>query len=251
MLEPPFVNRDRELRALENLVTSYRPLPIYLYGPEGCGKSRLLREFIARLRGRGDVIAIYVDFSGYNARRTVDLDSILRSSITGHSRFISAFLDTIRSLNMSLNYENIFSVSLSFLADIAVRVMTREEVKGKGLILVYDDLARGVEDLRTLANILKGLYNYIQEAPPRYGLGFLNVVVTTSEGVSLREVSRHTYVSRPMLVWNLSKESFEDLFSKLNPPGSVSFSGVWRLLGGVILGSCGSLLQCTHGILKQ
>jgi len=232
MLEPPFVDRDRELRALENLVTSYRPLPIYLYGPEGCGKSRLLREFVTRSRGRSDVIALYVDFSGYDARRAVDLDSILRSSIVSHNRFISAFLDTIRSLNMSLNYENVLSVSLSFLADIAARAMTREEVRGKGLILVYDDLTRGVGDLRTLANILKSLYNYIQEAPPRYGLGFLNVVVTTSEGASIREVSRHTYVSRPMLVWNLSKDSFEDLFRRLNPPESVSFSDTWRLLGG-------------------
>ena len=52
-----FVGRASEISALELLSNKGAPTPIYLYGPEGCGKSRLVREFVSYFSG----LSVYVD----------------------------------------------------------------------------------------------------------------------------------------------------------------------------------------------
>ncbi|RLE83654.1 MAG: hypothetical protein DRJ67_11815, partial [Thermoprotei archaeon] len=50
--EPRFVDRIEELEFLEELsIKGFYPV-LYIYGPEGCGKTRLLREFYSRIGGR-------------------------------------------------------------------------------------------------------------------------------------------------------------------------------------------------------
>ena len=55
MLGVRFVDRVDELGALLGLAERGSGVPVYLYGPGGCGKTRLLREFARRLSGRGGV----------------------------------------------------------------------------------------------------------------------------------------------------------------------------------------------------
>jgi len=58
-----FVDRVKELESLREYSSCFRALVLYLYGPEGYGKTRLLREFISRFdRFFGDdAIAVYID----------------------------------------------------------------------------------------------------------------------------------------------------------------------------------------------
>jgi len=56
-----FINRVEELEALRRFSSEFRPVPLYIYGAEGCGKTRLLKEFVERLHGYfGDEgVAVY------------------------------------------------------------------------------------------------------------------------------------------------------------------------------------------------
>ena len=56
----PFVNREEELRVLEKMSYTGRYLPLYIYGPEGCDRTRLLREFVNKAKAHRDFV-VYVD----------------------------------------------------------------------------------------------------------------------------------------------------------------------------------------------
>jgi len=46
----PFVGRRAELEALRRYNARQMPMPIFVYGPEGCGKSCLFREAVRRFK---------------------------------------------------------------------------------------------------------------------------------------------------------------------------------------------------------
>jgi predicted AAA+ superfamily ATPase len=59
-LEVEFVDRDRAIRQIYELAEKGTRVPLVIYGPEGCGKSALLKQATEVLRERGfDVI--YID----------------------------------------------------------------------------------------------------------------------------------------------------------------------------------------------
>ena len=49
--------------------------------------------------------------------------------------------------------------------------------------------------------------------------------------MSLDLISRHRHASIA-LIWNLDRDSYEELYYQLNPPSHVKFDDVWYLLGG-------------------
>ena len=57
---PRFVDREAELARLHSYAEKGMHAPLLLYGPEGCGKTRLLLELVRRLRGR-EYLVVYVD----------------------------------------------------------------------------------------------------------------------------------------------------------------------------------------------
>jgi len=52
-LEVEFTDRDRAIRQVEELAARGTALPMVIYGPEGCGKSALLRQAAAVFRELG------------------------------------------------------------------------------------------------------------------------------------------------------------------------------------------------------
>ncbi|MFP3267788.1 MAG: ATP-binding protein, partial [Thermoproteus sp.] len=76
-LEVEFTDRDRAIRQVEDWARESTRWPVVVFGPEGCGKSALLRQAAAMLRDLGyDVV--YVDpLHRFFAAHT-DVDEVAR-----------------------------------------------------------------------------------------------------------------------------------------------------------------------------
>ncbi len=215
MSEPRFVDRVEEIEALQKLARSGIALPIYLYGPEGCGKTRLLREFVEKFDG----VAVYIDALEHekveNALITnpvlKELERLVEGILTGVSGAIGAYL-------------------ASRVASILERIAIEIGVKGKELLIVVDDVSRAI-GLDKVEWYVKWLYELIKKLWEKYEPRSVLVIATTSEGQSLDLVLRHTYASA-RLIWNLGREAFNELVRELSPPKELDMESLWRATGG-------------------
>ncbi len=97
-----------------------------------------------------------------------------------------------------------------------------------GKIAVIIDDAFQVIGVRESATYVKALLNLIEYPPEMYER--IVAIVATSEGVSRREIGRHTW-AEIMPMWNMSREGFKQLYEQV-PGDKPSFDEVWRLTGG-------------------
>jgi len=137
-----FVDRVRELESLREYSSCFRALVLYLYGPEGCGKTRLLREFISRFdRFFGDdAIAVYIDaIEGHDIMRAI-------ASSSSISRILNIFevgLEVSRDLiQQGIPLGQALSKSLSLLIDRVAEKAFRKSLEDKFILVVVDDDAR-------------------------------------------------------------------------------------------------------------
>ena len=85
-----FIDRVVELGMLIEMSAKGRYLPLYIYGPEGCGKTRLLLEFSNVLRDREDCVVIYID-----ALTILSIDSMMRSTSKYVAEMLKSFVKGI------------------------------------------------------------------------------------------------------------------------------------------------------------
>ena len=215
MIEPKFVNRNDELKALERLGRRGSPSVMYVYGPEGCGKTRLLREFIKTFDG----IGIYID--------ALEQESIKRALI------FTKRLSEVEDLFTELAEQVVGSVGKWFTSRIFTileKLITKVKIKDENLVIAIDDVvrARGLEDLE---RYIKWLYELQWKVYEDYEPKSILIVATTSEGYSLRRIMRHTY-NIPNLIWNLRRGAYEELVQQLGLANKDVIEDVWKLTGG-------------------
>jgi len=214
-----FVDRIDELRSLRELALRGSHIPIYLYGPEGCGKTRLLREFIGRF---SDINAIYID-----ALEERDVGRAVMG--TGFGDLIKISLELLEGLGA---YSGIGGVIARNIALLISKLASRTILKGKGLVVFIDDAVRSrAIGLEGCEYYIKYLQNLIDKLIDELGLKSVTMVVTTSEGESLDLISRHTYAT-PILLWNLPYEGFIELMEQLSPPSAGVVDELWYLTSG-------------------
>jgi len=85
--------------------------------------------------------------------------------------------------------------------------------------------AIGLERAAAYVKSLLGLIEYPPESYER-----IVAIVTTSEGISRREIGRHRWADL-MPMWNMSREGFERLYKQIPEP-KPSFEEAWRWTGG-------------------
>ena len=211
----PFVDRSEELRALGKLSSRGLTKPLYLYGPEGCGKTRLLKEFISLFNGVG----IYVD-----ALEEEDIELAL-----GFSKILGSLTPFIKEL-VSGYTGSIGRILAEKISDILGRVLTKLGLKGSRVVVVVDDVVRAI-GIDRVEWYVKWLYELVWKIMDKYDVDSILVVVTTSEGSSLDIVMRHTH-SHIKLLWNLDEEGFRELALKLKPPSINTIQDAWDATGG-------------------
>jgi ABC-type cobalamin/Fe3+-siderophores transport system ATPase subunit len=191
-----FINRERELETLLRLAEAGTPLPLYIYGPEGCGKTRLLREFAGRLTG--DYVVVYID-----AQREDPSEAL-------HVRPAEAALQAVQSIAEAAG-------SLAGLVRLVGRLVEllarRILLRGRRLVVIVDDAARPLGP-RQLEGYVKSLQQLTEELPERYELTSILTLVSTSEGESLERISRHSYADIRLL-WNLPPQAARRLAAGL------------------------------------
>lgn len=212
-----FVDRVTELRRLEELSREGFYPVLYVYGPEGCGKTRLLKEFIRRVEGREDFITIYVDaLEGTDLRRAVlGSDDLVRAASDLLTEYVGGPIGKFLA---------------SLISKLVTELSRRLTFRGKHVVIAVDDVSRAL-GLDSIGVYVKNLLNLLEEIMSTYGASTALVVVTTSEGVSRDEVAKHTYASLAM-IWNLMKEPFSELAKQLSPPNQEVVERTWYLTSG-------------------
>ncbi|MEM1546877.1 MAG: ATP-binding protein [Candidatus Methanomethylicia archaeon] len=220
-MEIRFINRVREFEVLRNFCSRYRYIPLYIFGPEGCGKTRLLKEFVKRFNRLldRDSIAIYID--------ALERDSIDKALLT--SQPVKLAENILTSIIEKFTGFSIGRILAEHISTILEKIIGWK-LKDKYILVVIDDVVKaiGPNEIERYVRWLQGLMEKLYD---EYKPKTINFIATTSEGASLNLVSRHRHAS-PTLLWNLDKNSFEEMFHELNPPNSIKFEDIWILLGG-------------------
>ncbi|MEM4970855.1 MAG: ATP-binding protein [Sulfolobales archaeon] len=206
-IEVDFVDRELGLKRVEEWAERGTRFVQVVYGPEGCGKTAWLKQSAELLRELGfDVI--YVDPLRRDFIAYTDLKEIIKD-------LAEAASDIIGRAEVRL-------------ATLAIDLVKYALKRGRKRIAVLVDDAFQAIGLDKAAIYVKGLLGLIEYPPADYER--IVTVVTTSEGVSRREIGRHRWAEmRPM--WNMGREGLLKLYDSIlgeKPP----FEDLWRLSGG-------------------
>ncbi len=208
-----FVDREAEVEVLRGWVERGSPVVEFVYGPEGCGKSTLLR-YVAKTLSRGGSVVVYVDALERDPSRAVVGVDLPRGELVEIGRALGGPLGAALASGLSRLVEAIAS---------------RLRVSGRNLALLIDDPIKALGLERGDAYV-KWLYEFIYKIPGEYGAGRVLALVTASEGLSRRMLSRHTYL-HTSLIWNLPRQGFAELLEQLPQPG-VGEEEAWLVTGG-------------------
>ncbi len=209
-----FVDRVREIEYLLNIARKGTAFPLAIYGPEGCGKTALLKRIAKEVSTWSNTIVIYID-----ALEQFDIEKALFSS---HREILEVIQDLLSiPIGSSLARASMTIVS---------RLSKRISLRNRNVVLIVDDVYRAI-GLENVDRYTKSLYEWIGYLHEEYGVANVAIILSTSEGISKRELFRHRYVSIEML-WNLPRDGFEELVEQLEPPRSVDVDELWRLTGG-------------------
>jgi energy-coupling factor transporter ATP-binding protein EcfA2 len=207
-LEIEFIDRERALKQVEELAEKGTRYPVVIFGPEGCGKTALLKQAVEVLRE-----------AGYD---TIYIDPLHRTFIA-----YSNAKDIIKKLeDASVEAIGVAEVKLATLAIDAVKELIGIWRKERVAVLI-DEVFQAI-GLNKAEIYVKSLLNLIEYPPKSYEK--IVAIVVTSEGMTRKEIGRHRWSSlRPM--WNMSRKGFEELYEKI-PGLKPEFEDIWKLTGG-------------------
>ena len=220
IFEPKFVNRELELKALTELGKKGSPLVEFVYGPEGCGKTRLFKEFTKKFDELMDNgVIVYVD-----ALEEKEFEEAL---------LLSPKIVRVRSLIRTIAEGVVGPIGKLLTEEVLTildKIAEKYSLRDKHVVIIVDDVVRAI-GIDRLERYVKWLLESIYKIANKYSPRSVLIIATTSEGYSLNRVMRHRWASIS-LIWNLGKEGFKELSEQLNPPSNNVVEEAWKMTGG-------------------
>jgi len=204
-----FVDRGRAVEQVRE-IGERGTFPVYVvYGPEGCGKTALLRQAKAMLE----------EGFGYHVVYANPLAEVVEEVL----QYTPTVRDIVREV-LSL-----FPEPYSKIVDVAVGITSRiiKRFSKPRVAVLMDDIFQAV-GLDKAEIYTKMLLNLIEWPPREYER--IVVLVASSEGVARRRVGRHNWADI-FAMWNMTEEGFRQLYEQLPEP-KPQFEEAWRLAGG-------------------
>jgi len=207
-VEVEFTDRDMAIRQLEEFAEKGTRLPLVVYGPEGCGKTALLRQTFELLKGQGFSV-VYVSPLEERLATSEDIRGPIKEALREASRLIGGPLAAI-------------------LTEAAITIVTRALARGKKKVaLLADDVFQAIGTDKA-EQLVKTLLNIIEYPPHRYDK--IVVIAASSEGVTRERVGRHRWAELRAM-WNMPREGSRQLYEQLPGP-KPPFDEVWKWTGG-------------------
>jgi len=210
-VEVEFVDRDTAIRQLEKFAEKGTRFPLVMYGPEGCGKTALMKQAFELLQEQGFSV-VYVSPLEKGEERlitTEDLRGLIKEALKEASRLIAGPLAAI-------------------LIEAAITITARALTRGKKKIAILaDDVFQAIGTDKA-EQLVKTMLNMIEYPPHRYDK--IIVLVASSEGITRERVGRHRW-SEIRVMWNMPREGLHKLYELL-PGHKPPFEEVWKWTGG-------------------
>jgi len=204
-----FVDREKALEQIRELGEK-GTFPVYvIYGPEGCGKTALLKQFKALLE---EEFGYYVVYTNPLAEKAEE---------------ILQYTPTVKDIVKEVL--GLFPEPYSKIVDVAISVASRiiKKISRPRIAVLMDDVFQAV-GLNKAEAYVKTLLNLIEWPPAEYER--IVVLVASSEGVTRARIGRHNWATLRIL-WNMGREGFRTLYEVL-PGSKPPFEEVWRATGG-------------------
>ena len=207
-LEVEFTDRDKALGQIEELARKGTRFPLVIYGPEGCGKTALFMQ-------TKKILEEYNYNVIYTNPMTEKPEEILQYS--------SSIKDIVKEVF------NLFPEPYSRIVDVAITIASQvmKRFRKSKIAILMDDIFQAV-GLDKAEVYVKTLLNLIEYPPGDYEN--IVILVSSSEGITRERVGRHNWADMKIL-WNMNKNGFRELYSKL-PNNKPSFENIWNLTGG-------------------
>jgi len=207
--EVEFADRDVALEQISRLAERGTYTVHVVYGPEGCGKTALLRQAKAILEEEYGYHVIYANPLAKKAEEVLQYSPSAEGIV---KEVLSATPDP---------WGKMVDVAIT-IAGWIIKRFRRSRVA-----VLMDDIfqAVGVENAEAY---VKALLNLIEWPPAEYDK--IVVLVASSEGVTRERVGRHRWATIKVM-WNMAKEGFEQLYDVLPGP-KPPFDEVWKWAGG-------------------
>jgi len=207
--EMEFIDREGALEQVAKLAERGTYTVHVIYGPEGCGKTALLKQAKAVLE---EEFGYHVLYANPLAKRA---EEILQYSPTAKELVEKAF--------------SVFSDPLAKAVDLAINVAgwIMQKFRRSRVAVLMDDIfqAVGIENAEAYVKALLNLIEY-----PSADYDKIVVLVASSEGITRERVGRHRWATIKIM-WNMPRSGFEQLYDVLPDP-KPPFDEAWKWTGG-------------------